>query len=26
VMWIFRDPFDYETMDRLAAVRAALGD
>jgi F420-dependent oxidoreductase-like protein len=25
VMWIFRDPFDFETMDHLAAVRAALG-
>jgi alkanesulfonate monooxygenase SsuD/methylene tetrahydromethanopterin reductase-like flavin-dependent oxidoreductase (luciferase family) len=25
VMWIFRDPFDYETMDRLGAVRSALG-
>jgi F420-dependent oxidoreductase-like protein len=24
VMWIFRDPFDFETMDRLAAVRKAL--
>lgn len=23
-MWIFRDPFDFETMDRLAAVRNAL--
>jgi F420-dependent oxidoreductase-like protein len=24
VMWIFRDPFDFETMDRLAAVREQL--
>src|SRR5256714_7076894 len=24
VMWIFRDPFDYATMDRLSQVRAAL--
>jgi F420-dependent oxidoreductase-like protein len=26
VMWIFRDPFDFATMDQLAAVRRALGD
>ena len=25
LIWIFRDPFDFETMDRLAAVRSALG-
>jgi F420-dependent oxidoreductase-like protein len=25
VMWIFRDPYDYETMRRMAAVRSALG-
>ena len=25
VMWIFRDPFDLETMERLGEVRAALG-
>jgi alkanesulfonate monooxygenase SsuD/methylene tetrahydromethanopterin reductase-like flavin-dependent oxidoreductase (luciferase family) len=25
VMWIFRDPFDLETLERLAEVRAALG-
>lgn len=25
VIWIFRDPFDLETMSRLSEVRAALG-
>ena len=25
VIWIFRNPFDLETMSRLAEVRAALG-
>ncbi|MET1232588.1 MAG: LLM class flavin-dependent oxidoreductase [Candidatus Limnocylindrales bacterium] len=25
VMWILRDPFDQETIDRLAEVRTALG-
>jgi alkanesulfonate monooxygenase SsuD/methylene tetrahydromethanopterin reductase-like flavin-dependent oxidoreductase (luciferase family) len=25
VIWIFRDPFDVETMSRLRDVRAALG-
>jgi alkanesulfonate monooxygenase SsuD/methylene tetrahydromethanopterin reductase-like flavin-dependent oxidoreductase (luciferase family) len=25
VIWIFRDPFDLETIERLAEVRAALG-
>jgi hypothetical protein len=24
-MWTFRDPYDYETMRRMAAVRSALG-
>ena len=25
VMWVFRDPFDLETIERLGEVRAALG-
>jgi F420-dependent oxidoreductase-like protein len=25
-IWTFRDPFDFETMDRLPEVRGALGD
>jgi hypothetical protein len=25
-VWIFRTPFDHETMDRLGEVRARLGD
>jgi alkanesulfonate monooxygenase SsuD/methylene tetrahydromethanopterin reductase-like flavin-dependent oxidoreductase (luciferase family) len=25
VIWIFRDPFDLETMSRLGEVRAAVG-
>jgi alkanesulfonate monooxygenase SsuD/methylene tetrahydromethanopterin reductase-like flavin-dependent oxidoreductase (luciferase family) len=25
VMWVFRDPFDRETIERLPEVRAALG-
>jgi hypothetical protein len=24
-MWVFRDPFDLETIERLGEVRAALG-
>ena len=25
VMWVFRDPFDIETIERLGELRAALG-